>query len=301
MKQELGESASVNRYRDWGIFKYWFRGVETNAPWVNNIYLITCGQVPEWLNLEHPKLKLINHKDYIPKEYLPTFNSNVIELFLCRIPELSEKFVLFNDDVFVINNIAEEDFFKGNIPVDQYMENAITNLKYDNKFFHILANDIGIVNEKVNKKFKIKKRYSIKYGLKRNFINMLCSLWPNFMGFYNPHLALPHLKSDFTNLWTTDEEKMLKTARNRFRGYDDINHWVFRYLRLAKGNFYPSNIKGTYVSVENKNDELRKQFEISKNKMICVNDDKEVDFCVAQKDLIEIFEKRFPNKSSFEK
>ena len=35
-----------------------------------------------------PKLKLVSHKDYIPAEYLPTFNSNVIELWLHKIPEL---------------------------------------------------------------------------------------------------------------------------------------------------------------------------------------------------------------------
>ena len=28
---------SVNAYREWGTFKYWFRGVEKFAPWVNKV------------------------------------------------------------------------------------------------------------------------------------------------------------------------------------------------------------------------------------------------------------------------
>ncbi|WP_171967995.1 Stealth CR1 domain-containing protein, partial [Streptococcus salivarius] len=55
------------RYRDYGIFNYWFRMIEKHAPWVNHVYLVTNGQKPEWLNLEHPKLKLVTHKEFIPK------------------------------------------------------------------------------------------------------------------------------------------------------------------------------------------------------------------------------------------
>ena len=70
----------VQRYRDWDLMRYWFRGVEKYASWVHKIYFITCGQKPEWLNLDCPKLKLIKHSDYMPKDALPTFNSNAIEM-----------------------------------------------------------------------------------------------------------------------------------------------------------------------------------------------------------------------------
>ena len=86
---------NLHRYRDYGTFNYWFRMVEKHAPWVNNIYLITNGQKPEWLNLNHPKLKWVRHSDFMPEEYLPTFNSAAIELNLHRIEGLSENFVFF--------------------------------------------------------------------------------------------------------------------------------------------------------------------------------------------------------------
>ncbi len=107
----VSASQSAARYRDWDNLQYWFRGVEKFAPWVNKIYFITWGHTPSWLNKAHPKLKIVNHRDFIPEEYLPTFNSNAIELNLHRIDGLSEHFVAFNDDMFIIDHVEARDFF----------------------------------------------------------------------------------------------------------------------------------------------------------------------------------------------
>ena len=94
------------RYREWGMFRYWFRAVEQYAPWVRYVWLVTCGHTPEWLNTEHPKLRVVRHEDFIPKEYLPTFSSICIELNLWRISGLSEHFVYFNDDMYLFDNAS---------------------------------------------------------------------------------------------------------------------------------------------------------------------------------------------------
>ena len=83
------------------IFRYWFRAVERYAPWVNKVFLVTNGKFPDWINPDNPKLVLVKHDDYIPEEYLPTFNSCAIELHLHRIKDLSEHFVYFNDDTML--------------------------------------------------------------------------------------------------------------------------------------------------------------------------------------------------------
>ena len=106
------------RYRDWEILKYWFRAVERYAPWVRKIHFVTCGQKPEWLNLNHEKINFVNHSDYIPKRFLPTFSSHTIELNLHRIIDLSEKFVYFNDDMFLNDYVSPSDFFIGGLPCD---------------------------------------------------------------------------------------------------------------------------------------------------------------------------------------
>ena len=60
------------RYRDWGLLKYIFRGIDQNLPWIRKVHFITCGHLPDWLNTDCSKLHIVKHSDYIPSEWLPT-------------------------------------------------------------------------------------------------------------------------------------------------------------------------------------------------------------------------------------
>ena len=91
---ETKGDSKVNRFRDFDNLQYLFRGIEKYADWVNKVFFITWGHLPEWLNEKNEKLEIINHEDFIPKEYLPTFNSNVIEMNLHRIKNLSSHFII---------------------------------------------------------------------------------------------------------------------------------------------------------------------------------------------------------------
>ena len=53
----------------------------------------------------------MKHEDFIPHKYLPTYNSRAIEFNVHRIKGLEEKFVLFNDDMFIL----KLDYLKYNI------------------------------------------------------------------------------------------------------------------------------------------------------------------------------------------
>ena len=111
-KMKYDNSININndsreiRYRDWDNLQYWFRGVEKFAPWVNKIHFVTCGQVPKWLNTNNPKINLVNHSDYIPEKYLPTFNSNAIEINLHRIEELSVE----NEEEIIHEFLIDKEF-----------------------------------------------------------------------------------------------------------------------------------------------------------------------------------------------
>lgn len=169
-------------YRDWDIFKYWFRAVEMYAPWVNNVYLITYGHLPDFLNVDHPKLKIINHTDYIPKEYLPTFSSHAIELNMHRIEGLSEHFVYFNDDMFLNQPVTPEDFFKDGLPCDTAVINPIVPARYDT-ISNIMINDIGVINQNFGKRQVIKKNpgkwYNYRNGV-LNVLNLIFTPWSRF-------------------------------------------------------------------------------------------------------------------------
>ena len=106
------EPALEKRYRDWGTLRYLLRGIECNLPFVENVFLVVSGstQVPGWAS---ECLRVVTHEDFIPAEFLPTFNSTAIETFLYRIPGLGEQFIYFNDDIFPVLPCAPTDFFVG--------------------------------------------------------------------------------------------------------------------------------------------------------------------------------------------
>lgn len=105
LEKQVAEDSSKERYRDMGLLRYWFRGVEKIAPWVRKVHFVTNGQKPDWLNLNAGKLHWVKHEDYIPKEFLPVFSANPIELYMHKIPSLAEHFVYFNDDFYFANKL----------------------------------------------------------------------------------------------------------------------------------------------------------------------------------------------------
>ena len=91
--------------------RWWFRAVEKFAPWVNKIHFVTYGHLPKWLNIDNPKLNIAKHSDFIPQKYLPTFSSFPIEVNLHRIKGLAERFVYFNDDMFLLKTSKKRIIF----------------------------------------------------------------------------------------------------------------------------------------------------------------------------------------------
>ena len=52
-------SADMCRFIDNEELRYSLRSVEMNAPWINKIFIVTNGQVPKWLDANHPKIRIV--------------------------------------------------------------------------------------------------------------------------------------------------------------------------------------------------------------------------------------------------
>lgn len=303
---DAGGDQRAIRFRDWDNLHYWFRGVEKFTPWINKVFFITWGHLPGWLNTGHSKLKVVTHEDYIPEEYLPTFNSHVIELNLHRIDNLSERFVYFNDDTFIISKMNKEYFFKENLPCDSaIIMPAIS--EFRNSTSGIVANNMEIINTVSDKNEVIRKNFlkwfNLKYGI--FLISTLCSMpYKKFTGFYNPHLPHSYLKETFIELWKTEFEILHQTCLHKFRDGRDVNQWLFRYWQFVTGKFMPRSVAlGNCFSLANNNKEVVSAIREQAYKVVCLNDnDKDPirDF-IKEKELIkEAFEHILPEKSSFE-
>ncbi len=108
------QDVNPERFRDaFDGLRYSLRSLERFAPWLRQVYLFTCRpQVPPWLRRDHPRLRIVHHDEVITEPgVLPTFNSNVIECFLDRLPGLSDRFVYLNDDYLLGGPVTTADFF----------------------------------------------------------------------------------------------------------------------------------------------------------------------------------------------
>jgi len=304
--------ARDKRYRDWDNLKYWFRGVEKFAPWVNKVFLVTDDQAPEWINKECEKLVLVNHEDFIPKEYLPVFSANPIELNLYRIKGLSEQFVFFNDDMFLTNDTTPEDFFKNGLPCEYAVENPLG--MNDRTFYHIVANDVIFLNNHSTRLEYLKKYYRKRFSLvwkKAALRNLYFSFLKRkkYFGFEYFHLASPFLKSACQKVWDEDKLGWLhETSLNKFRSSNDVNQYVFKQYQFVNGLYHPYNIR-KYSMEYQLNDSIEKNNVIKaaeniqkqKYKQVCINDSHITDFEKSKNIINDAFESILPEKSSFEK
>jgi len=292
------------RYRDYDILRYWFRGVEKYAPWVNKIYFITCGHLPKWLNTNNDKLVVVKHSDYMPKDALPTFNSNSIELLIHKIDGLEEQFVLFCDDLFIIDKVKERDFFRNGLPCNTMSLMPVIPLK-KHDYNKVIFNNMSLINKHFDfnkwKKDNLFKILSFKQG-KYLAKTLPFLLYDKFPGFGNYHIYVAYLKSTFKEVWEKENDILSKTVYSKFRNnVFNISHFVCNYWQFASGKYVQHSYKfGINLDINDKRvpEIIKKQ----KYKMICLADNDDIEnFNEVQKLLKNSFDVILPDKSSFEK
>ena len=298
------------RYRDYGLLQYWFRATERFAPWVNRVFFVTCGQKPGWLDESNPKLRLVNHTDYIPPAHLPTFHSNTIELNLHRIPDLSEHFVLFNDDVFLLRPISPEFFFKKGLPV-LGCDLGIPRWLGCSNTSRIALNNSGVLKQSLNVEQlvwrNIWKFIDVRsLGFARAIKNLVSFAVNRIViqGTFG-HLAQPHLKSTLETIWRAQPTVLERTSSSRFRTDACVNHWLACAWNMISGNFFPANEKrnGEFITLTNETlahacEAIRRQA----SPQLCLNDKgSNTNPAHCFEEIAKAFEELLPEKSSFEK
>jgi hypothetical protein len=297
------------RYRDWDTLRYWFRGVEKFAPWVRKIHFITCGHIPQWLNVNHPKLNHVKHSDYIPHEYLPVFSSHSIELNIHRIADLSGQFVYFNDDMFVIRPVKQTDFFIDGVPCAAASLSRKTWDDLDEIFTYILFNNRSVIFRNFQNKNNIilknlNKWLSVNYSTALFKKNLKRIAKNQFLDLDIPHGQASFLKSTFFEVWGKEEKILKRTCSHKFRSPLDVNQYLFQEWQIMSGNFAPFNFEKTFRYFDTFPSDisiLQEAIIYQKYNTICINDtQRNAAFPIVKEAAIEAFNKILPEKSAFE-
>lgn len=306
-KYDAERKASDVRYESWDNLQYIFRGIEAYMPWVHKVFFITWGHIPEWLDTAYDRLAVVRHEEYIPKDFLPTFNSNVIEMNYFRIEELSENFILFNDDLFVTQPIPETYYFQDNLPCEEAVETHFI-LKADKgmdlQMNYACVNNMVLLNRNFDKRNVIARNrdkwFSPVYG-ERLQQNHNLEFWNNFESFVYPHEAMPMKKSVLREIWEKEPEALAAASRNKFRAHSDVTQRLITMWQICSGNFVPHKYRGKLFLVD-ENNYRAAAAAIGKQEypIVSLNETGEGDFTLIKSEINRALARLFPQKSAFE-
>ena len=129
LKFELNKTppgAEKTRFNSLNEINYCLISILKFAPYIRKIFIVTDQQDPNIYPLVQkyfPKrisdIHIVDHLEIFQgfESFLPTFNSICISNMLWKIKGLSDQFIYFNDDVFIVRPTNPSTFFKNNRPV----------------------------------------------------------------------------------------------------------------------------------------------------------------------------------------
>ncbi len=259
--------------------RYFLRSVEKNAPWIRYVWLVTNGQTPSWLVSSHPKLKLVSHQDFMPKDALPTFNASAIEAALFKIPHLAEHFLLANDDTFIWRKIKKSFFFpqQGHV-YNFYKESSWTKTSPFNMYQCMLIYTQQLVKKSFPQANTVLEPHHNIDGYLKSVCRKTCKFFP---------------------------AEFAKTQRNRFREEAQIHRWIFAAMSVIekKGEWKPIKtywFKKRISVVKELWQDYARQIRRENPFLVCLNDSER---CTnkQRQDLTVFLKSAFPTPSSFEK
>ncbi len=284
----VGENTEINckgRYVDNDELKYSLRSMEKYAPWIRKIFIVTDNQTPGWLDTGSSKIQIIDHKDILPQESLPCFNSTLIEKFLHKIPQLSEHFLFANDDMFLNKEVFPGTFFAADgFPFIRFTRKPFRKIRWYwreqicKKPLHNYSRKVANASE------LIEKRYGTYYsGLLHHNIDA-------------------YLKSDCQRVVEQIFDKEFKaTQDHHIRNSNDIHRTVYSYVALVekRGHLhYVSQKESLHLLIHN--EKYYRKFEKYQPTFFCMNDSQYAQDSDRIKSK-EFLNKLFPKKSVYEK
>ena len=205
--------------------EYCVKSILKFAPFVRRIFIVTDNQKPSFNGLKDlivsKKVKVVDHKEIFKgyEKYLPTFNIRSIDAVLHRIEDLSEMFVYFNDDVFLINKIREEDWF---------VENKVVLIGKWAKSYSI--NPIKVLSEKFKKVFGLRPSFNASQSKAANLSGFKKEYFKSY------HTARPQIKSLIKEFYHKNPESLIDQIKYRFRHYDQFMPYSLCWHLLIKEN-----------------------------------------------------------------
>ena len=222
------QAINPSRYRDNDELRYSLRSLALFAPFVRRIFVVTAGQVPEWLDTDHPDIRVVDHDELLDPAHLPTFNSHAVESRLHHIDGLSEHYLYLNDDFVLGRAVTAGTFFT---------PNGLAKL-FPDELAPIPSgppstDDLPVDSASKNVRDLLRDHCDVHVGRK-----IL-------------HVPYPQLRSVLVELEQRFPDEFARTAASRFRQPADLNiaSCLAHYYAFATGRAVPADIAAQYINI----------------------------------------------------
>lgn len=258
--------AGPTRYRSVGEIYYCVASIFRFAPFVRKIFIVTDNQNPNldaFIQHNFPdsniQIEIIDHSTLFAgyEQYLPVFNSRAIETCTCRIPGLSENYVYFNDDFFLVRPVKYSDWYSGDriVAYGQWR-----NMPLDRLLWLV----------------KPMKNGHKPIGFKDGMISAARKHGYYWRYFHLDHIPHPLKKSVLTSFFAKNRQFFLSNISHKFRSAKQFNtHEMYYLLMFESDRAIRANTKDAllYLKPVNRGDQYifrkLKTFEVNKSIRFC--------------------------------
>lgn len=256
----------VERYRSYDTLDLQIKLIRKYLSFVKNIFVVVSNK-EQVEGIDTSDAIIITHEDIMPSKYLPCFNSCTIEMFFHKIPNLSEEFIYFNDDVFPIDYLKPTDFFIYHKPL--YNPKTYTLEKDNDKLYLFNLNNSTVLAAKILRKESDYKDKYIKYA----------------------HSTIPLLKSSYELTWQFERNQILSSL-TRTRHRKNYNTTLFNNYNYLLDKFIHKDIRSTYLNLASGLDKIIDTILYKPTPIVCINDVGEYsfEFDTFKKELRKAFE-----------
>lgn len=234
-KIDFNKKKESVRYNSIGEINIAIKSIIKHASFVKNIFLITDNQVPDLfeelksLALKNDiNLEILDHqvifKGY--EQFLPSFNSCSIGCMLFRIPNLSNHFIIFNDDIFLMRKTCITDFFINDSPIvrgkwENYYENKLVRKNY-----HKILSILGINKRIKTLGFKKFQQNSARLAGAKKYLRRF-------------HTPVSVRKNTLQNFFYNNNEILEQNIKHKFRNENQfIVSSLSEHLEIKNNSFF---------------------------------------------------------------
>ena len=208
------------------------------APFIRKIFIVTDNQKPNLNEVRHlvssNKVEIIDHKEIFRDniDSLPTFNIRSIDALLFKIKNLSNKFIYFNDDMFLIKETSKEEWFKDN--------KAVLTGSWTKTYNKQL---IKTISQRIKNLLNIRPSF-----------NAAQSKAANIAGFHNKyfksfHCGRPQIKSVIKDFYDKNPQRLTNQIRHKFRDGRQYMPYSLCWHLLIKENLHVESSSKKLVEI----------------------------------------------------